>query len=374
MDAPKILALPVLLLIIGCTTQNSFNSLLRDYHYVEVRPPTTLWPPGSVVIVRERDPVVLEVVCKSQDFLGSHLTFNTSNSTTSELARKASSTFNMDASYLDQLKASGKYTEVQDVKLTYSNVKIIELDRGTIFDNLKNRQPGCSQALEDADNSKEIMSFVSSVLQADVVMRAEFSREFTGNAQAKSAILDNLAAEFGVNTTSSDKSSVQGNALFWGIRELPHIAQLDANGKIRPKVIRASLSDDGREIENAAVAAAKKTNGTLVAYSSPSHANAAANYQEASIARREYKERMNQSSTFAMTTTPGPSGFDDRRTVSSFIGINAENILADLSKGDGEYIRSLATLLEVSSDNQEAFRAEMRETLFLDKMSNRKSF
>lgn len=263
MRTPKRLALltcSLFIFIAGCTNTN-FGTLLAEYHYVEVRPPTTLWPPGTIVHVTRHDPLVLGVGCTADGFLGPNLLIKPSSSSSQDLARKASGTFSLDARYLETLKASGKYSDVEDIKLTFSNVSIFEVADETIFANLNNRTEACSKALSFRWTGRDEVSFVKSVLQADVIMQAKFSKETQLSASQKNAMLQSLAAELAINYSSSTNETMTGKSLYWGIRDEPRYAYMDRNGKLM-----AMVPDP--IIELAAMEAAKQSGGTLVAYSS----------------------------------------------------------------------------------------------------------
>ncbi len=51
------------------------------------------------------------------------------------------------------------------------------------------------------------------------------------------------------------------------------------------------------------------------------------------------------------------------RRTSEFIGITHDNILADASRGGGEYLESLSELLELSANEKKVFLAEMRNNI-----------
>jgi len=352
MTPPRIATLlSVLIPLAGCATQENIGSLLADYHYVEVRPPTTLWPPGSIVVITNRDPLVLGVVCPTDAFLGP-VRPNVSSSTNNELARKATNTFKVDARYLDQLKASGKYTSITNVNLKFSNVKVLELDRTKIFENLSKRTEGCSKAIKDALDNHEDISLVISVLQADVAIKAEFSSDANLSLQAKNNMLQDLATEIGAQSTTSGSDTDEGNSLYWGIRDNQRFALLDTNGNVVKTIDKDSV------IKHAAMAASKKSNGILVAYSSKPTITA-------NDDRRIYAKHGESwlSSVFGTTGTPDDFSVANRDP-DQFIIANADNLAMDISRGDGEYVRSLATILKVGKDDQRLFIEEMRRQMF----------
>jgi hypothetical protein len=344
-----------MILLASCTTDKKVNPLLEDYGYTEVRPPSTLWPPGTIVTIARHAPLVLHPVCAPEDFLGSQLPVKVSISTDNELARKATGTFSLDANYLNRLKASGKYESLEDIKLTFSNVKVLEVFRATIFENLHKRSAGCAKAIQDVIDANEEMSFVTSVLQADVVMKAEFSKEAKLSAEAQVATELNLATQLGYKTSANN--SVMGNSLYWGIRDNPRFAWLDTNGNPIKEV------DDRSIIKMAALKAAEKTDGTLVAYSTPPELE-----EENRVYQAELKKGYSTNIFAALTTTGAPERpLSDLHTkndkIRSFVLANLDDLAADVSKGDGEYIRSLAMLLNISDDSQHVFIREMQDRL-----------
>ncbi len=51
------------------------------------------------------------------------------------------------------------------------------------------------------------------------------------------------------------------------------------------------------------------------------------------------------------------------RRTSEFISVSHDNILADVSRGGGEYLESLSELLELSANEKKVFLAEMRNSI-----------
>lgn len=83
------------------------------------------------------------------------------------------------------------------------------------------------------------------------------------------------------------------------------------------------------------------------------------------------QELVQPTTEFTSSTTPGADGPNSparmRKKLEIFAQYSTENLRADLAKGGGEYVASLATLAGVPETRHEAFRLEMRNaysTLF----------
>src|SRR4051812_37195577 len=64
----KVLLAASLLFLTACP---NLGELLRSYGYTELRPPSTLMMPGTIVWVRAKKPMTVGIVCTQQAAMGS---------------------------------------------------------------------------------------------------------------------------------------------------------------------------------------------------------------------------------------------------------------------------------------------------------------
>jgi hypothetical protein len=91
-------------------------------------------------------------------------------------------------------------------------------------------------------------------------------------------------------------------------------------------------------------------------------------------------ELLQPTTEFTSSTTPGADGPNSparaRKKLELFAQYSVENLRADVARGDGEYLASLAALAGVPRDQHEDFRLQLRQaysTLFDDALSGPES-
>src|SRR5580693_3412404 len=79
----------VAFIVFGGKTR-TVDHILQKYEFTELDPPSTLTPPGTLVVVNKAQPLVIGVICASSESLGARLTgaVLTSNSSSSKEAEE----------------------------------------------------------------------------------------------------------------------------------------------------------------------------------------------------------------------------------------------------------------------------------------------
>ncbi|MGH7146466.1 MAG: hypothetical protein ACREIJ_00995 [Nitrospiraceae bacterium] len=239
----------------GCC--NTLGKLLGKYGYIELRPPSTLLSPGTMITVEDEDPLKAGIICPQEASLGASLEVKTSNSSESKLAKEASTDFSVDAKFLTQLKESEKYSSIESVKLSLSNVVVHELPDSTVFEKVKNRSDSCVEAIKFRRAQDQDVAIVKSVLAADVVYVVEFSAQSRLEASVKETIVKDLAAELGVKNSTVTSNSIQGTGLFWGIKPDTKLARIGKDGSFKLLSKEKSIEDIQKAITSNVAATGK---------------------------------------------------------------------------------------------------------------------
>jgi hypothetical protein len=208
-------AVPLLGLVIACGGSD-LGRVLHDYGYAELRPPSTLTPPGTI-IARQSGWATPEILCPRDSALGMSVNVLSSDSKSSDLARKTEGSFEVSADFLSQIKGDARYKTVETVKLRLMNTKVLALPLSEALDKAKNRSTGCGQAIQLKTRGGASVSMVYSVLQADVVYTVEFDTSIKIDVSTKDNIMKGLAAELGGTYGSSGTTTITGTSLFWGL-------------------------------------------------------------------------------------------------------------------------------------------------------------
>jgi hypothetical protein len=195
----------------------AFGQVLADYGFVELRPPSTLLPPGTIVRLKSREPLQAGIVCTQRAALGPALDLASSDSKSTSLGSLDGAGYALDGSVLPFLRVKAQYAQVEKVTMHLSNVRVIEIPDSTVYDGLARRSSGCKKALRGlAGDPAQTVSMIKSVLVADVSYGVDFRSSANLDAAARLAIVQSLGAELGANRNTATAGSVSGTALYWG--------------------------------------------------------------------------------------------------------------------------------------------------------------
>ena len=195
----------------------AFGQVLADYGFVELRPPSTLLPPGTIVRLKSREPLQAGIVCTQRAALGPALDLASSDSKATSLGSLDGAGYALDGSVLPFLRVKAQYASVEKVTMHLSNVRVIEIPDSTVYDAVARRSSGCKKALKGlAGDPAQTISMIKSVLVADVSYGVEFRSSANLDAAARLSIVQSLGAELGANRSTATAGSVSGTALYWG--------------------------------------------------------------------------------------------------------------------------------------------------------------
>lgn len=191
------------------------SSTIKDMGHQELRPPTTLTPPGTIVVIREASPIEVAVVCtqdevvKSRDILRSRTQSVT-------LAEKTKTSFKLGADYLVAYGIDVKESHLQRVSLSLSDAEVLEISDAAIESGARNLSESCRKALEVRRAHHRTVGMIKSALRANVVYTLEF--DDTVDVAGKATLLSGLAIKLGGSVESTRQSTIKGEGLYWGIR------------------------------------------------------------------------------------------------------------------------------------------------------------
>jgi hypothetical protein len=155
------------------------------------------------------------VLCTRDDALGKDVLVLTSDSKTSTLAQKTSTTFSLDASYMSALHANATYASVKNIKLNLSNTKVLAVAVDEALKGAAKRSNTCKGAIALFERNGYKVSMIYSVLQADVQYTVEFRTDLDAGLQA--SIMQGLAADLDAKYVTNGTNTIAGTALFWGL-------------------------------------------------------------------------------------------------------------------------------------------------------------
>jgi hypothetical protein len=211
----------------GPTATATMGQLLADSGFTEFRPPSQHALPGTLVVMTSSQPVALGVICRPEQSLGlDSRTIPASPSISTDLAAALDRTLSLEASMLQKLKAGGKLSEVEDIRIRLTNVRLLELSDDVVLAGVADRSPACREALELRLASGGTVTMIKAALMADVAYVATTRSEAGGEVSAD--LRDTLASSLNSRVTSTGNGRIElaGEALILGIRDDQVLARI----------------------------------------------------------------------------------------------------------------------------------------------------
>ena len=210
-----------------CHIMPTLGCKINDYGFNELRPATKLFPPGAIVSPVADRPGVWDTVCGQKASLGSTVEIDESPTFNQELVNAVSASFDLDANYLNKIKAETKLSFIKNIKQTISNATVAQISADKVFENIINRSAGCKQAINNANKNHRTTSMIVSILKADVVYEIEYNDEIQGNAGIDPNLIKGLAAKLGASYSNSGSNKLTGTGLYWGVRDDVRLAIIE---------------------------------------------------------------------------------------------------------------------------------------------------
>lgn len=196
------------------------------YGYVELKPPSTLLAPGAMVSVVSRDPYIAKIVCPPRASLGANWKVQESPTQEAEFKKKKEVNFNLDAKVLSALKADAKFQHISNITVSLSNPRLVELTDLDVFENMNERSQACWRAIEERRKAGFQISMISSGMMADISYTVEYTDDNHYSAEAKIAMLQDLAVSLGGGGSCVSTRTIIGKNLMFGVKDDLYLAAL----------------------------------------------------------------------------------------------------------------------------------------------------
>lgn len=186
---------------------------LRPYGFREVKPPSTLLPPGTIV---RKVGSASVLVCKANESLGEAVTPDTSKSVDVTLSDKLQEELTVALPEIESFKADVGVKVVRDVTASITDVTLLMLSDATVAANVSNRDQSCASVLKGllVDGTTPVW-MIQAVLQGDVSYTVHF--EASVDAEVQATLTKALAAKLGEKYASVSETTVKGNDLYFGV-------------------------------------------------------------------------------------------------------------------------------------------------------------
>lgn len=219
---------------LACSSSNP-GDIIRNYGYSELRPPSTLLPPGTIVSLRRVDPVEADLVCTQAQSLGqlAQSDVQQSTSATSEVAQRLTGSFRISASYLEQIQARAQFTAVKSIELAFTNVHVLAISDTTVLQALPRRDASCTTAINLRLQRHEPVTMITDVIQANVQYNVRLETSASLSVEAQGEVMRALAASLGADLSTVSTTGFSGSGLFWGVRDDANLVDPTQSGTVR---------------------------------------------------------------------------------------------------------------------------------------------
>lgn len=241
--SPSIWFVLSLSLVAGCSP--TLQGQLEKFGYAEIRPASTLTQPGCIAVLVNEQPYELGLICPPERAFGAEFREDLIRSTAadSRIARELSSDFTLDTPTLEYIRGQARFSSVEKVTLSMTNVRLIEVPDDAVFRHAMNRDPACREAIQMRHEHGYHVTLVRSVIQADVLYHVEYRRGIDVDVRAE--LTRELAGQLGIDAEQVSTESFGAEGLFWGIRDDQLLARIDPTDGL-PPVGTAAVPEDER--------------------------------------------------------------------------------------------------------------------------------
>ena len=208
----------------------TIGKAIEKYEFTQLMPPSNIVGPGSIVAVVKDDPLVVNIVCSATDALGSDLAKKllTSNSANTKLVDELTGSFNMDAPIQTKITSKIDSRYVNNIVITLSDVRIVEIPDSVVFELLAKRSDPCSAAIQFRRGNGQKISMIKSAIQATALYQVHFDE--SANANVRAQLMRGIAGVLGLTNGIKTDDTIQGTGLIWGVRDDVSLALISKNG------------------------------------------------------------------------------------------------------------------------------------------------
>jgi hypothetical protein len=197
--------------------------IIEQYHYVTLRPPSTLYFPGAIVAIEVDKNGAIEVgklklVCGPRAAMGSAWTPVSSQTVTESLKKSSRSKWNMTGEMLSAVQANASGQQVASIEVTLKNARIINMSDTELLENLRHRSPECTKAVVARLNAGHALTIISSAIVADMDYKISFKSEQSADKRVRAKQMHDIAVTLGGGHTRLSDHSIEARGLTLGIK------------------------------------------------------------------------------------------------------------------------------------------------------------
>lgn len=232
MRTTRLLAPFLLLTLMGNSRCPGHSFFVQSYGYTELRPPSTLLKPGTLVTVENWQPFEARVVCGAEASLGPNVRFMRSATTSGSLKKLNNRSFAIDATTVSALKERQQFRAVDSITVTLNNAHIVELSDDDVLAGIPYRSQACIEAVRNRVIRGYTITMISSALMGDVTYSIgwDYSQINRTDMADKSMAMLDLAVALEGEITSTAAGEIRAKGLVWGVRDDEYLSALSIDG------------------------------------------------------------------------------------------------------------------------------------------------
>ena len=209
-----------------CGTCDQLSRFIQSFGYTEMRPPSTLLAPGTMVRVKSAYPFEADIICTAEESLGPDLQLIRSETARSSTRARSEMGFRLNVNALEQVKTEQQLKDLKSITASLDNPVILTLTDTIIYENLHRRKDSCRSAIAARIANGDKVTMISSVIMGDMTMKMAWDKTNTSQGGATVPALQNLALAYGISASSVKDSQVSASGLIWGVLDDAFLASL----------------------------------------------------------------------------------------------------------------------------------------------------
>ena len=197
---------------------DKLGSILREYGYRELTPPSRLYGPGTLITVEtlSTGALSLHLACKMNDEALAAL-WQRSTTLDRRLVASIRQTFNSAADALTAAKAQATGKRIRDIDVSLLNMSVVTMSHESLLDVRSQYLKGnCEAVILGNLRERALVCQTEEVLQADVVYKFGFE-DGLGSTE-KLELVEQVAGSVGIEHHASNVNEVRGDDLYLGVK------------------------------------------------------------------------------------------------------------------------------------------------------------
>lgn len=222
----------------GC----DLSKVLKQVGYTELKPPSQLMKPGTMVWIEKANPFRAGLICTQETSLGANFKPINSPTASSTLKKAENVKVTLSADLLSIVQGRAEMSAVHSIDVTLHNPVMYELTDMDVINSIPKRDPVCAQAVSSRLRAGFPVTMIAKALMADVVYSITWKQGIELDAKARMEALSGLAPHLGVAQGVVRENTISGKSLFWGVQDDVYLSKLALNHAVSGS--RFALSKD----------------------------------------------------------------------------------------------------------------------------------